>query len=170
MNNLLLNFNVRCVNSLIKNAMFQVRRFINILLLRAGMTVTNYYNGNGQNATATVGTNATFSNATIITLAVLEGAVAVRNLRDADGTDDHDDVMQHLLVSGEAINVTGQHSVTTMGATPSCYVLYVDATTGTSTVASVAVDDSSRPSRRCSDACYTFVVDAIKTTLFAIFS
>lgn len=99
------------------------------------------------------------------TLAVLEGAVAVRGSRD-----DEDAVR---LVSGEAMDMTtGRHAVTTVSATPSCYVY------ATTTVTRASGDDDSPRSATadgsggrpgCSDACYAFAVDALKATFSAIF-
>lgn len=98
------------------------------------------------------------------TLAVLEGAVAVRGSRD------NDDAVR--LVSGEAMEMTtGQHTVTTVSATPSCYVYAMTITKVSgddNSPRTAAVDDSGgRPA--CSDACYAFAIDALKATFSAIF-
>lgn len=119
------------------------------------MTVTN----DGRSTDGNVTTTQT------ATLAVLEGAVTVRNL-DGGGGDDH----EVRVVSGEAIDVTGRYAVTTVSATPSCYV-YAEA------VAAVDVDENGssgsvggrngRP--KCSDACYAFALNAVKYAFSALF-
>lgn len=63
----------------------------------------------------TVTSDADDGDAATTTLAVLEGAVSVQDLQG-----DGDEGVR--LVSGEAMDVTGRHAVTTVSATPSCYV------------------------------------------------
>lgn len=99
-------------------------------------------------------------NATTTTLAVLEGAVAVRELRDDGGE-------PVRLVSGEAVEVAGRHAVTTVSATPSCYVYAAD--TGDGHVGRSRSGDSGDNGRPgCSDACYAFAFDAVKAAFSAI--
>lgn len=120
------------------------------------MTITNDDWRTDGDATETVQT---------ATLVVLEGAVAVRNLDDGD---------EVRIVSGEAVNVTGRYTVTTVSATPACYV-YAEA------AGDVGKNDPSgsvggvngrgggggRP--ECSDACYAFASDAIYNVFSALF-
>ncbi|XP_025408245.1 vitamin K-dependent gamma-carboxylase isoform X2 [Sipha flava] len=99
-------------------------------------------------------------NATATTLAVLEGAVAVRELRDDGGE-------PVRLVSGEAVEVTGRHAVTTVSATPSCSVYAAESTDADTEDGHRGGGVDSRPG--CSDACYAFAFDAIKAAFSAIF-
>lgn len=101
-------------------------------------------------------------------LAVLEGAVVVKGPRDTGAVEIEAETVR--LVSGEALDVTvGQYSVTTVSATPSCYVYA--ATTVTSndsdSVQPATQDDVGRPG--CSDACYAFAFNALKAAFSAIF-
>lgn len=137
------------------------------------MTATDLYEDDGRaNVTAT--------------LAVIEGAVAVR-VDDDDGTTAAAaDAVR--LVSGEALEVAGRHAVTTVSATPSCYVVYTaagttksvtgndgrpppsSATTTTRAPSTCAKDKTvPRTDRRCSNACYAFAWDAVKNVLSAFF-
>lgn len=113
----------------------------------AGMTVTNYLDGWDNGTTA--------NNAT---LAVLEGAVAVR---DAENTDE-----PMRLVSGESVDVFGRHAVTTVSATPSCY-LYSIAGGEHEDPPPATTAGHDRPG--CSDACYAFAFDAMRTAFSSVF-
>lgn len=101
------------------------------------------------------------------TVAVLEGAVAVRDTA-WDGGGDGGGGKTVRLVSGEAIDVFGQHAVTTVSATPSCYVYaaIVDGTGGNGDDAHEPTAVRARPG--CSDACYAFAFDAVKSALSAL--
>lgn len=116
------------------------------VLYGAGMTVT--YDWDGTNGT----------------VAVLEGAVAVRNSWGGGG----DGGKAVRLVSGEAIDVFGQHAVTTVSATPSCYVyaVIVDGTDDSADDAHEPTAVRARPG--CSDACYAFALDAVKSAFSAL--
>jgi len=123
------------------------------------------------------------------TLAVLEGAVSVHESWTG-GEDDNEAVR---LVSGEAMDVTGRHLVTTVSATPSCYVFAAtlgrkgdgghggvgggdscddsggsggSGDGGVSTRPAAVVHDRSG----CSDACYAFALHTIRDAFSAIFS
>lgn len=118
--------------------------------------------------------------ATTTTLAVLEGAVAVHESWTGSGDDDG----AVRLVSGEAMDVTGRHVVTTVSATPSCYVFAVTVDSkvgggggscddsgdsgngGVSTRPATVVRDRSG----CSEACYAFAFHAIRDAFSAFFS
>uniref|UniRef100_A0A2H8TR69 Vitamin K-dependent gamma-carboxylase n=2 Tax=Melanaphis sacchari TaxID=742174 RepID=A0A2H8TR69_9HEMI len=130
-----------------------------------GMTVTN--DEDDQETTTT-------------TLAVLEGAVAVRESRIGGG--DNDRTVR--LVSGEAMDVTGRHVVTTVSPTPSCYVLASTVDSGGGSEGGIgggggcggsggvstpsAVVGNHRPSG-CSEACHAFALHAIKDAFSALF-
>lgn len=123
---------------------------------------------------------------TTTTLAVLEGAVAVHESWTS-GLDDDGAVR---LVSGEAMEVTGRHVVTTVSATPSCYVFAAAVDSGGDNVGggggcdgSGGSDDSgdsggvsTRPAAvvhdhpGCSEACYAFAFHAIRDAFSAFFS
>lgn len=131
------------------------------------MTVTNYYDDDES------------GNTTTVTLAVLEGAVAVRGPRDGGGGGE--DAVR--LVSGEAMDVTGLHGVTTVSGTPSCYVYAATTESGggggCERDGGGGDDDNGPPlsavgggrGRRagCSDACYAFAFDAVRAAFSAIF-
>lgn len=100
------------------------------------------------------------------TVAVLEGAVAVRDSWGGGG-DGGDGGKAVRLVSGEAIDVFGQHAVTTVSATPSCY-LYAVTADGTGDNADDAHEPTAVRARPgCSDACYAFALDAVKSAFSA---
>lgn len=113
------------------------------------------------------------------TLAVLEGAVAVHESWTG-GVGDNDGAVQ--LVSGEAMDVTGRHIVTTVSATPSCYVFAatVDRKEGDgggggcdgSGYGGVSTQPVSVVHNRssCSDACYAFALHTIRDAFSAFFS
>jgi len=129
--------------------------------------------------------------ATTTTLAVLEGAVAVRESLIGSGDDDG----TVRLVSGEAMDVTGRHVVTTVSATPSCYVFASKTDSGGGGSEGVvggcggggnSGDDdddddddggvSTRPAavglnhrRGCSEACYEFAFRAVRDAFSALF-
>lgn len=123
--------------------------------------------------------------ATTTMLAVLEGAVAVRESLIGGGDDDG----TVRLVSGEAMNVTGRHFVTTVSATPSCYVFASKTNSGAGGSQDVvggcggggnSGDDDggvlTRPaavgldrSRGCSKACYAFTFHAVRNAFSALF-
>ncbi|XP_027845741.2 vitamin K-dependent gamma-carboxylase [Aphis gossypii] len=123
--------------------------------------------------------------ATTTTLAVLEGAVAVRGSMIGAGDDDG----TVRLVSGEAMDVTGRHVVTTVSATPSCYMFVSKMNSsgggsegvvgGCGGGGNSGDDDggvSTRPAavglnRRggCSKACYAFTFHAVRDAFSALF-
>ncbi|XP_015370925.1 PREDICTED: vitamin K-dependent gamma-carboxylase isoform X2 [Diuraphis noxia] len=126
------------------------------------------------------------------TLAVLEGAVSVHESWTGGGDDDG----AVRLVSGEAMDVTGRHIVTTVSATPSCYVLAAtvdrkgdvggggvggggDVGGGGGGCVDSGGSGDGRVSTRsaavvrdrsgCSDACYAFVLHTIRDAFSAFF-
>ncbi|KAL4122224.1 hypothetical protein QTP88_014594 [Uroleucon formosanum] len=120
---------------------------------------------------------------TTATLAVLEGAVAVHKSWTSGGDDDG----AVRLVSGEAMDVTGRHVVTTVSATPSCYVFSATVDSGGGSIegggdcdGSSGSGDDERVSTRpiavvhdrpgCSEACYAFAFHAIRDAFSFIFS
>lgn len=115
------------------------------------MTATNYVSDDGENTTAAT-----------TTLVVLEGAVAVRQSWDAAAA-----VVR--LVSGESLDVLGEHAVTTVSATPSCYV-YAKPPPPTPPPPSPSTPTAEDRRPGCSDACYAFALDAVKTALSALFA
>lgn len=124
------------------------------------MTVTNHASGDGADRDGRDHVAAAAA-----TLAVLEGAVAVRDAAAAA-----DDVAVKL-VSGESLDVFGEHAVTTVSATPSCYVYVAAGTTQPpSAEAAMSNDGRERPRPGCSNACYAFALDAIQTAFSALFS
>lgn len=119
---------------------------------------------------------------TTATLAVLEGAVAVHESWNSGGDDDG----AVRLVSGEAMDVTGRHLVTTVSATPSCYVFSATVDSGGCSIeggggcdGSGGSGDGERVSTRpvavvhdrpgCSKACYAFAFHAIRDAFSFIF-
>ncbi|VVC29077.1 HTTM,Vitamin K-dependent gamma-carboxylase [Cinara cedri] len=92
------------------------------------------------------------------TLAVIEGAVAVRNL-GAGGGGDGSEVR---VVSGEAMDVTGRYAVTTVSATPSCYVYAETAAAGDDGENDAAERSTGGGRPKCSTACFAFALDAAK--------
>uniref|UniRef100_A0A2S2NHF9 Vitamin K-dependent gamma-carboxylase n=1 Tax=Schizaphis graminum TaxID=13262 RepID=A0A2S2NHF9_SCHGA len=129
-----------------------------------GMTVTN--DANDREATTT-------------TLAVLEGAVAVRESQ-IGAIDDNGTVR---LVSGEAMDVTGRHVVTTVSATPSCYVFASTAESGGGGggcgasghggvdrgVSTQHAAVGGNRAKSCSKACYASALHAIRDAFSALF-
>jgi len=134
----------------------------------------------------TVTNDAEDREATTTTLAVLEGAVAVRESLIGGGDDDG----TVRLVSGEAMDVTGRHAVTTVSATPSCYMFVSKMNSGGGGSEGVvggcvgggnSGDDddgglSTRPAavglnrrRGCSEACYAFAFHAVRDAFSALF-
>jgi len=120
--------------------------------------------------------------ATTTTLAVLEGAVDVHESETSGGGDDG----TVRLVSGEAMDVTGRHVVTTVSATPSCYVFAATVDSGGGSVGGGGGCDgsggsssgggvSTRPAAvisdrpGCSEACYAFAFHAIRDAFSAFF-
>jgi len=119
---------------------------------------------------------------TTTTLAVLEGAVSVHE----SGTSERGDDEAVRLVSGEAMDVTGRHFVTTVSATPSCYMFSATVDSGGGSIGggggcngSGGSGDGKRVSARpvavvhdrpgCSEACYAFAFHAIRDAFSFIF-
>lgn len=136
---------------------------LNLLSFYIGMTVMNVADDQEEITT---------------TLAVLEGAVAVHESWTG-GVGDDDGAVR--LVSGEAMDVTGRHIVTTVSATPSCYVFAATVDrkgdggcdgSGGSGDGKVSTQHASVVHNRssCSDACYAFALHTIRDAFSAFFS
>ncbi|XP_050432253.1 vitamin K-dependent gamma-carboxylase [Adelges cooleyi] len=107
--------------------------------------------------------NVYFDGDTNVTLSVIEGVVNVTGVNVVASP------AEVQLLSGDAVNVTGEHTVTALGATPSCYV-YIKNNAG-QVVEDLEPETADRKSARpqCSKACYGFAYELIAHTAKAWF-